>query len=210
MMEAMIRLRPTFLAAMLAPGVAWAGTPRTHDGFYLSLSAGPGYNWERAARDQRSTLHHGNCSTVDFAIGGTIRQRVSVHLDVWTWRTGGPDHSTEGGGVLTSPGRSVENTLAVFGLGATYHLPRNLSITTMVGAGELNMDSGDAPDDERWHYDSDHGPVLRTKLSKEWWITRGWGLGLAAVVGTSTMPDKDDGPAWHALRLGAALQTTFN
>jgi hypothetical protein len=200
------RLLPVALLLLTLPRPAGAA-PHTHEGFFMRLLVGGGYGTDWASQAERASRYRGNGSTVDFALGGSITERVSLHLDLWTWRTGDPTDVLVAGGVGHIEGDVTERTLAGCGLGATVHLPApHVYLSSFVGPVENNMSS------QTDHWDSGWGVLLRQTAGKEWWILRNWGLGAAVTVDAYAAREQyvQGGPPWFGWRTALNLSATFD
>ena len=193
-----------FLASLLAvtsAGQAIAGAPRTHDGFFLRLSAGGGSAKTELDVPGQKIEIDGESGDVNIAIGGIVAENLALHGTLFGWATSDPEVEIEGLGSGTANG---DLGLSAIGVGLTYYfMPVNMYLSGSVGSGKLSIDTplGDA--------DSDRGVVGDLTLGKEWWLGGNWGLGLSGSFGFHSIPDGSVDENWtgnsFALRLSATL-----
>lgn len=189
------------LLLLAAAGRAVAGQPRTHDGFFLRLSAGGGTANTEIDIPGAKTKLNGGTGDVNFAIGAVVANNLALHATVFGWLVSDPDAEVDSLGSGTADG---DLDLTAFGAGLTYYfMPANIYISGSVGAGKLSFDSpvGD--------FESDRGLAGELTVGKEWWIGGGWGLGLSGSFGFHSIPDGDVDENWtgnsSALRLSATM-----
>jgi hypothetical protein len=172
--------------------------PRTHDGLYVRLFAGPAY---LDASGPEALSLSGPGLTLGLATGYAVREDLILFVEgrAVIWR--GPSSGSEGPG-LTDP-VVVE---AGFGMGlAFYFMPANLYASASLAAARLTLRTGDGVGDRSTGW----GPGLSLLLGKEWWLGDAWGLGAAAQVSYSKLSDERSG-SWGTTVVGVALSATFN
>ena len=148
------------MVAMLAlPGLAQAGPARrTHDGFFLRLSAGLGYASTSIDVDDPilgtgDLEFDGLDGDSNIAIGGMVAKNLALHGTLWAWMVGDPDLELNGDQIGELNG---DLTMAAFGIGITrYFMPANTYITGSIGLGELQLDLN-----QGFEGDSDLGFVM--------------------------------------------------
>jgi len=181
---------------------AVAGSPRTHDGFFLRLSAGGGTANTEIDVPGAKTKLDGSTGDVNFAVGGTVAKNLALHGTVFGWLVSDPDVEVDSLGTGSAEG---DLDLTAFGAGLTYYfMPANIYISGSVGAGKLSFDSpvGD--------FESDRGLVGELTVGKEWWIGGGWGLGLSGSFGFHSIPDGDIDENWKGNNFALRLSATMN
>jgi hypothetical protein len=190
------------LCLTLLAGPALAGQPRTHDGFFLRLSAGMGgANTENEILDGDIEFS-GRSGDANIAIGGVVASNLAIHGTLFGWSTSDPDvefddFSGEIDGDLSMSG---------WGGGATYYfMPVNIYLSGSVGAAWMSIEG-----DPLFEGDSDTGIAGEITLGKEWWVGGSWGLGVAGAFGFHSIPGDDGfeedwtGNSW-AIRFSATL-----
>ena len=190
------------LLLLAAADHAVAGSPRTHDGFFLRLSAGGGAANTEIDVPGAKTKLDGSTGDVNFAVGGTVAKNLALHGTVFGWLVSDPDVEVDSLGTGSAEG---DLDLTAFGAGLTYYfMPANIYISGSVGAGKLSFDSpvGD--------FESDRGLVGELTVGKEWWIGGGWGLGLSGSFGFHSIPDGDIDENWKGNSFALRLSATMN
>lgn len=191
------------LALTLLAGPAAAGEPRTHDGFFLRLSAGVGgANTENEFLDS-DVEFSGGSGDGNIAIGAIVAPNLAIHGTLFGWTIGDPEVDVEG---LGSGEVDGDLSMSAFGGGLTYYfMPVNLYLSGSLGAATLSIDG-----DDDFEGDSDTGIVGEITLGKEWWVGGSWGLGVAGAFGFHSIPGDDgfdddwSGNHW-AIRFSATL-----
>jgi small nuclear ribonucleoprotein (snRNP)-like protein len=180
-----------------APAARSSSKPRTHDGFFLRMSLGPGF--VSATGTGAGTLS-GPSAVLDLAVGGSPVTNLAVTFNLFAGITPGPRVSVAG-----SSG-SAEGTFSAAGIGGgvTYHfMPLNLYVSLALGVGYLSYKVG--PVEAR----TEAGFAGQIAIGKEWWVSDNWGLGVAAQV--LYVHSNDAGRVtWNATGGGIAFSATFN
>jgi len=206
-------LQPTrfvlITALLLLPvGLAHAGEPRTHDGFFLRLSTGGGWAKARIEPPGGSAELTGGALDVNLAIGGRVAPNLLLHGTVWGWTVTDPEArlTINGVGDTTATVKGDLDRTAV-GVGLTYDfMPSNAHVPASVGTGSLSGDhdlGGETND----------GLALDLTTGKEWWVSDGWGVGAAVDLGHFSAKDKDllgTQDTWSGPNIGIRLSATFN
>jgi hypothetical protein len=201
----MLRRTILFAASLLAlatAGHAVAGSPRTHDGFFLRLSAGAGSAHTELDIPGAKTKLDGDTGDLNLAIGGVVAENLALHGTVFGWLASDPDIEVEGFGSGTATG---DLDLSGVGVGLTYYfMPVNIYLSGSAGVGKLSIDSpsGDA--------DSDRGLVGELTVGKEWWLGGSWGLGLSGAFGFHSIPDGEIDENWTGNSFALRLSATMN
>jgi hypothetical protein len=192
------------LCVTLHAGPTQAGESRTHDGFFLRLSAGAGGAGTEVEVLDTDFEFRGTSGDINIAIGAVVASNLAIHGTLFGWSVGGPDLEVEGLGSAETDG---DLTMSAFGGGLTYYfMPVNIYLSGSLGAGSLSFDGGD----EDLEGESDTGIVGELTLGKEWWLGGSWGLGAAGAFGFHSIPDGGGidenwtGTSW-AIRLSATL-----
>jgi hypothetical protein len=181
--------------AVALPAPTGAGEPRTHDGFFLRLSAGPGYANTSAGSVDLSGL----TGDYNFAIGGVVSRDLALHGTFFGWDIGDPDVEVNGNDV-----GSLDEHLALsaMGGGVTYYvMPANIYLSGSLALAWLSTAD---------NVESDIGFGLDATLGKEWWVGGSWGLGLAAAFGYHSVPDEFSDTSWSGASFGLRFSATLN
>jgi len=204
------RYRIALIASMLLAslGVAHAGEPRTHDGFFLRLSGGGGPARARIEPTGGSAELSGSGVDMNLAIGGRIAPNLLLHGTVWGWLLTDPEAklSVNGGGDTTFTTHGDLDMTAV-GVGLTYYfMPANAYVSASVGTGSLTGD-------KELEGETNDGVAFDFTVGKEWWVSDSWGLGAAVDVGYFSAKDKSllsIPETWSGPNIGIRFSATFN
>lgn len=184
---------------------AVGGEPRTHDGFFLRLSAGGGYGETKIGLPSSlgggDLKLSGGAGDVNLAIGGAIKPNLIVHGTLWGWAVSSPDVEVPG----ASGTADANLTMSAFGVGLTYYvMPVNFYISPSVGISELSIEENNVS------YSTDPGFALDATIGKEWWVSDGWALGAAAGFSWHTVSDSDINENWSGPGFGIRFSATMN
>ena len=153
-----------------------------HDGFFLSMSLGPGYSSTEDKSDQTSyaVTFSGLAVAVDIRIGGTIARDLVLSGDMMGRIVQDPKLDFSGGASGTLEKASFGQYY--YGAGLTYYImPSNIFLSGSVGVSYFSLER----DSER--YRTDPGFGFFVKAGKEWWVGADWALGVAATFGYSSV-----------------------
>lgn len=191
------------LGVTVLAGPTAAGQPRTHDGFFLRLSAGAGGAKTSEDFANSSLEVSGAAGDVNFAVGGMISPNFAIHGTLFGWSLTDPEVK------LTDYGSGTLNgdlSMSAVGAGFTYYfMPANLYISPSVGVGTLTLDIDGLDDIE-----SDPGLALDFTIGKEWWVGNSWGLGVAGAVGYHSIEDKDTHEKFTGSNVAIRFTATYN
>jgi hypothetical protein len=191
------------LSLTLLVGSVSAGEPRTHDGFFLRLSAGGGGASTELDIPGFKTEFSGGTGDINIAVGAVVTTNLALHGTLFGWSLSDPDIDVEG---LGSGEVNGDLTMAAFGGGLTYYfMPVNMYLSGSLGAGSLSFDG-----DDNIEGDSDTGLVGELVLGKEWWVGGGWGLGVAGSFGFHSIPDGDVDENWSGNSWSIRFSATMN
>jgi hypothetical protein len=130
-----------------------------HDGFFIRFSVGPGYYVEKAS------LNESGFTTLakNHAIGWGFHQKFALQI------------SDFGGLIKNAVGEYDYINLDALGLGFTYHMPLNTSVTLSGAKGKVAFA-------RNWWKITDDGEetgyAINISLDKEWLIAKRWGVGI--------------------------------
>ncbi len=182
---------------------ALAGAPRTHDGFFLRLSGGPGYASPSLDYLDSNLKLSGSSGDLNLAVGGMVSPNLALHGTLLSWVVSNPDVSWGGPGSVRFDG---DLSMAAIGAGLTYYfMPANIYASGSVGFGSLTLDAAEGLDGE-----TKDGPVVDLTLGKEWWVGNSWGLGAALAFGYHSFPEKQLTTNWTGGSLALRFSATLN
>ncbi len=191
------------LGVTVLAGPTAAGQPRTHDGFFLRLSAGAGGAKTSEDFSNSSLEVSGAAGDVNFAIGGMISPNFAIHGTLFGWSLTDPEVKLTGYGSGTLNG---DLSMSAVGAGFTYYfMPANLYISPSVGVGTLTLDIDGLDDVE-----SDPGLAMDFTIGKEWWVGNSWGLGVAGAVGYHSIEDNDTHEKFAGSNVAIRFTATYN
>lgn len=175
-----------------------------HDGFFLRLA--PGFGWNNTESDSggNSLKMSGVSGLFNFAIGGAVSQDLILHLDASGVRTSDPEVKQNGTDV--SSNFSYSSTSMV-GLGMTYYFPSNFYLTGAAGMAESRYKSNGSTTK------TDTGFGANVMVGKEWWVSDNWGLGIAGQFLYTNCPSKSSvvgKPDVEATSFGVLFSATYN
>lgn len=191
-----------------------------HDGFYLSLNAGPAFGGTvltGTGNDVVSVLggsemaYKGQGFLADIKIGGAIRENLILSFDVISRAIQGPDVEIDGSEIGTASDDIVltDNTM---GIGLTrYFMPHNIFVSGTIGLARMTIEN--KTNDTKGQ--SKGGLGAHVKVGKEWWVSDNWGLGVSGGYGFLTAKDKkiaglDYNGRLTSHQLYILFNTTFN
>lgn len=199
----------SFVPVLLAGGIVLAasatsraGEARTHDGFFLRLSAGGGGASTSISDGSDDLELSGPVADLNFAIGGCIAPNFAVHGTLWGWSMPDPDFKVGG---LSGSANDATIGMSGAGIGITYYvMPANFYLSPSVGIGTLRLELDNVS------VSSDTGFSLDLTVGKEWWVSDGWGIGLAGDVNYHRIPDGDIDDSWSGVGFGLRFSSTMN
>jgi hypothetical protein len=94
-----------------------------------------------------------------------------------------------------------------FGGGVAYYfMPANVYVSAAIAAIQLRVDYKDEEIAK-----TDTGVGIDLLVGKEWWVSEGWGVGVALELSGGRVKDNGPGsPTWSAGSLGLLFSATFN
>lgn len=197
----MMAVAVTVSSALCSPVYAESNV---HDGFFLRLA--PGIGWNKTTEDFAgdSLKLSGASGLFNIAVGGAVSQDLILHLDVSGVSTADPKVEINGSS-FSSSASSMSTTLV--GLGVTYYLPSNYYLTGAFGLAKSTITSGGID------YSTDNGLGVNLMVGKEWWVSDDWGLGIAGQILYTNCPDKAIGgvkPDVKSTSIGLLFSATYN
>lgn len=182
---------------------------RQHTGFYLSLSVGPNFpSINSEVLGAYSVNFSGTGAQFDFKIGGAVKENLILHATLISNAMSGPKVSWEGISEKTSNDLSIGE--AMFGGGLTYYImPSNFFLSGSLGLGNFTvMEVNNANS-----ISTNRGFSMQLKIGKEWWVSKRWGLGIAATYGKTKLTNSPGGgieELMNSNNLGILFNATLN
>lgn len=184
-----------------------------HDGFYLSLSMGPVFgeiNYEGTSGFQNPMIYKmsGTGLEMDIKIGGAIYNDIILHGTLISKALTGPTITDKD----NNKGKAPDNVSvgeAMFGGGITYYyMPVNIFLSGSVGIGNFSLIDGQ----NNINASTQRGLAFQLKAGKEWWVSKNWGLGIAATYEKTNLTSTVSGftEKFNSNRFGILFNATFN
>lgn len=196
---------PLVLAALLVPSAGRADSlPHTHDGFFLRLSLGFGYESLSMEDDEGTTVDlsgFGGGSSI--GIGGMVAQNLAVNADLFASTVVSPTVSQDGEELGEAEDSSV--SLVGLGVGVTYWvMPLNLYLAGAIGIGQASISV------EGTTFEADWGLAVNALVGKEFWVGDEWGIGVAAQLIWSNVPTEVDTVDASYFAFNILFSATYN
>lgn len=166
---------------------AQAQEGRQHKGFFLSMGLGPVFGpIHMNSTDEGEYDMTGTGVSFDFKIGGAVTENVILHATLLSSSLNGPKvKNTSGQFAKTSNNLMMGESL--LGGGLTYYfMPLNAFVSGSAGVAYFNIDNQDI----NYKASTDPGFGFQLKAGKEWWVSKRWGLGVAAFYGHSSVDNQ--------------------
>ena len=183
--------------------------PHTHDGFFLNLALGFGY---QSFEYSGNTAYipdleaKGVASEFDIKLGGRIAPNTLLHATLAGVSNGEDlEVSSTRGSYSTS---EKSESMSFLGIGLTYYLPINVFLSGSIGlASFILQDNGD---DGNIEGSTEEGLGFQVAVGKEWWVSDIWGLGVSAAFTYGSAEDKHDAGDASAYGINVMFSATFN
>jgi hypothetical protein len=203
-----VRIGFQFMVAsclLLSSSAGFASSPQTHDGFLLRLSAGPGYASSEIDIGSATYKYSGSGADLNLAIGAIVSDNLAIHATLGGWSIVEPDVELSAGN-LSLDGQLDDATfgLSTFGVGVTSYFAENFYFSGSLGFAVISIDDGS----ERGQ--TDEGLGVDLTLGKEWWVSDGWGLGLAGGLGLHSVPTENTDESFQGGSLTVRFSATYN
>jgi len=200
-------MKKLLILVALATSLCFAQSePHAHDGFFLSIALGMGYqsidfvveDWQEET-DNKAGL----ATDIDVKFGGRISYNTLMHLTLaGTTKTGTTDYGKEFG--------DVKANMALLGLGVTHYFENNIFITASCGISQFHANSDvtifSAMVKNKATQDVNTGFGFQAGGGKEWWVSDNWGIGASAALlygFASNLKDTRESSLGITLRLSA-------
>lgn len=183
--------------------------PHTHDGFFLNLALGFGY---QSFEYSGNTAYipdleaKGVASEFDIKLGGRIAPNTLLHATLAGVSNGEDlEVSSTRGSYSTS---EKSESMSFLGIGLTYYLPINVFLSGSIGLASFNLQ--DNGDDGNIEGSTEEGLGFQVAVGKEWWVSDNWGLGVSAAFTYGSAEDKHDAGDASAYGINVMFSATFN
>ena len=183
--------------------------PHTHDGFFLNLALGFGY---QSFEYSGNTAYipdleaKGVASEFDIKLGGRIAPNTLLHATLAGVSNGEDlEVSSTRGSYSTS---EKSESMSFLGIGLTYYLPINVFLSGSIGLASFNLQ--DNGDDGNIEGSTEEGLGFQVAVGKEWWVSDNWGLGVSAAFTYGSAEDKHDAGDASAYGTNIMFSATFN
>jgi hypothetical protein len=202
-------MRKIFIAVLAVAAMAMAES-HTHDGFFLNLALGFGYQGftydaNKAIFDMEA---NGMSSEFDIKLGGCIAPNTLLHATILGVANGSEIEAKRDGKKIGSTSDRSES-MSMFGIGVTYYLPQNIFFSGSIGLAAFNLQDNTDSDNEITGQ-TDSGLGVQLAVGKEWWVSDNWGLGVSAAFTYGAAEDKDDMGDANAFGVNVMFSATFN
>ena len=200
-----------FILALLATVAMAMAESHTHDGFFLNLALGFGYQGFTydANKSPFDLEANGVSSELDIKLGGCIATNTLLHATILgVTNTSEIEVKAKNGGKLGSSSDRSEN-MSMLGIGITYYLPENIFISGSVGFAHFNLQDN-TDEDKEIEGATEEGLGVQIAAGKEWWVSDNWGLGLSVAFTYGAAEDKDDLGDASAYGVNIMFSATFN
>lgn len=198
------RAMPYGAAAAVAPE-SIAGF-HTHDGFFMRVHLGIAATGFSSTTAGMKTSYSGGGSSAGIAIGGTIARNLLLYATAFGTSTANPDYQVAGTSMPTVVG-SID--VAALGPGLAYYFEHtNIYLSAAFGLAGFTMRGANTRSKIDW---SQSGTAFQLMVGKEWWVSRDWGLGIAAELLAASLKDENTpGLTWSAGAGSILFSATYN
>ena len=206
---------PIIFLAILLSGVNLAAQAdhepgyQAHDGFFLSMSIGPGMvniNDDITGGTYSNLKMSGIGAVIDIKLGAAVSENLILHGDIISISSGKLNVEADGSDIGTIEG---DNSLGniMLGGGITYYfMPSNVFVSGSGGIARFTITTNDQTSSTQ------AGLGLHVKAGKEWWISSRWGLGVSAIVNYAHVNNEADNmtEVLNGTFFGLSFNATFN
>ena len=185
-----------------------ASEPRTHDGGFLSIAIGMGYqsiNFVPDDIEEETDNIAGLATDIDVKLGGNVAYNTLLHLTLaGTTKTGTTDYNDD------NEYENIRVNMSLLGLGVTHYFENNIFITVSCGISEFHVNDDiavfSAIIQSNTSPDINNGFGFQVGGGKEWWVSDNWGIGASAALlygFASNLADAKESSLGITLRLSA-------
>ncbi len=183
----------------------------SHTGFYLSLGLGPyfGSITDHMPSQGYDMTMSGTGIEFNFNIGAAVANNFIIHFDLIGNTIENPN-VTYSNGQQGGTANNIATDESIYGLGLTYFfMPANISLSGTIGLGRFTLNNST---NNSIVASTSSGLAIQLKLTKEWWISRRWLLGLGVTYTTTSATDNSGSNTEEDLSSGGVaflLQFSF-
>ena len=158
-------------------------TAHRHDGLFLRLSTGIGVTASTEEVEGREIVFGGVSGNTIIGIGYAIAENLILNLNIFGSTVQDPIVIVDGKEVGEA---DAEVTISNLGIGSThYFMPMNVYFSSSFALAKGTVES------EGEELVTDNGIGIYLAIGKEWWVSDNWGLGVAAQLSSTVLPDKN-------------------
>jgi hypothetical protein len=175
-----------------------------HDGFFLRLTGGIGHSSTTEDISGTEVKMSGLATITNIGIGYAIVPNLIISGTIFGNTVSSPTVEVDGE-ELGDANAELQDT--AMGVGVTYYfMPYNAFLSASVAAAFMTAKSYGQ------EIDTDTGWGVEAMVGKEWWVSDNWGIGAAAHVFFTSVPDEGDDETYHldTLSLGVLFTATYN
>ena len=196
---------PVYSMASTAPVESMEGF-HAHDGLFMRVYLGI------AATSFSSTIQgsklswSGGGSSMGIAIGGAVSRHLILYATAFGNNTPNPSYQLNGASMSTFVG---DINVGAVGPGLAYYFEQtNIYLSGAFGLAGYEVRNMNDGSRSSW---SSSGAALDLMVGKEWWVSRDWGLGIAAELFTASLKDAlTPGATWSAGAASILFSATYN
>jgi hypothetical protein len=196
---------PIYSVAPPAPIESMEGF-HTHDGLFLRVHLGIAATGFSSTIQGSKLSYSGGGSSMGIAVGGAVSRHLILYATVFGNNTANPNYQLNGASMATFVS---DIKVAAVGPGLAYYFEQtNIYLSGAFGLAGYEM--RDVNDGSRINWSSS-GAALELMVGKEWWVSREWGLGIAAELFTASLKDAlTPGATWSAGAASILFSATYN
>ena len=174
---------------------------RAHDGFFVRLTTGPGY---QMSHEEHATIS-GGAAGASFAVGYAVFENFILHIS--TFGSMAVDPVVEIDGLGSDIIKDASANHFALAAGATwYFMPINIYVTASTGAARSTFSYKD------YESNTEIGYAFDVMVGKEWWVGNEWGIGVALQMNYFDVPHKIADKTYDLRTFAGALlfSATYN
>ena len=188
-----------------APGYGGGYGYHQHDGFYVRLDAGFGYMSASETYGGATDNYTGGGVTYGAAFGGVVMPGLVVYGEFLGTSI---VNATYGYNGVPQDLSGLDLNLVGFGPGVAYYFePFNFYLSGTLTFTQVSFSDTNTATPLS---DTNLGFGVSLMVGKEWWVSRDWGLGLAAQFHFASMDHPDVGARLQASVFSLLFSATYN
>lgn len=177
------------------------GAPRTHDGQFFHVAYGMGWMWTSATIEGEDFEFDGFTFDGELSVGAMLRENLAMHGTFFNWLVINP--------TVQSERSNTDVAHTGFALGSTYYImPANLFFSLRVGGGWMRQQR--AFGGYQQAAKTNFGLAGGVGLGKEWWVSDGWGVGVAGSLDFHSLPAADSDGTFNGRSFAIRFSATYN